>query len=268
MKKKLTVVLAAALSVAMVACMAACNNGGGQQNSGSDASGVSNPFLWSTESLVESDTQSSIVTPASSVVESSTEPVSVVSTVSDTSSEVSIVPPEISKVESSQVVSAGPASEPSVGYGSDIWDDDSDILDDDSDILDDDSDILDDDSDIWDDDSSYVYSNVEPKGGVMPEYVGTWKFEYDFSSMSPEEASYAQAIAQMLNMEIVFTLDSSGVAGMTMSMSGETSSVSDGQWSAEGDTIYITFVGETLDFHYSNGRMSAEAFDGGYFVKS
>ena len=261
MKKILTVVLAAALSVAMVACMAACNNGGGQQNSGSDASGVSNPFLWSTESLVESDTQSSIVTPASSVVESSTEPVSVVSTVSDTSSEVSIVPPEISKVESSQVVSAGPASEPSVGYGSDIWDDD-------SDILDDDSDILDDDSDIWDDDSSYVYSNVEPKGGVMPEYVGTWKFEYDFSSMSPEEASYAQAIAQMLNMEIVFTLDSSGVAGMTMSMSGETSSVSDGQWSAEGDTIYITFVGETLDFHYSNGRMSAEAFDGGYFVKS
>ncbi len=254
MKNFITIALAAVLSVSMIACMTACNNGGGQESSNTSNTQTSNPFAWGTSSTAQSENN----TPSGDNTSSETP----VPSTPDFSSTVSY-----ETVSQTSTFSIAP-SEPAVSDTSDLPVP-SDVISDPDDSDWDDSDW--DDSD-WDDsdwdDSDWEPSKVTPRGGVMPEYVGTWTFQYDLSSMDidPEYASMIQEL--MGDIEASITLDSAGKASMFIAQSGESSSISDGQWSAEGSTVYITFGGETLDFTVSGNKMTSSSFDGGYFEKT
>ena len=54
---------------------------------------------------------------------------------------------------------------------------------------------------------------------------------------------------------------------MVMTSGGASESQDGGKWSAEGNSIYITFDEDTEEFQYSDGKMSSNLFKGGYFVK-
>ena len=252
MKKLITIALAAALSAAMITCMAACSNNTDQQSSGSSAAPASNPFGWDMNSSAQSETTAASQPGGETTPSEVTAP-----SVPDYSSTVSF-----STISETSTIST--PIEPPVSGTSDLplRSDISDF--DDSDR--DDSDF--DDSDFDDSDISYEISKITPKGTVMPEYVGTWVWQVDFSSLSPEEASFARELYDPSTTDLRFILDASGTASMTASMYGETSSYSDGQWSAEGNTIYITFYNDTAAFTVNNGKMTSEYFAFGYFRKN
>lgn len=249
MKKLITIALAAALSATMIACMTACNNGGGEQNSNVSGTPTSNPFNWGPTSAAQSETTDSQLssnttpseTPTPSVPDfSSTVSIEIVSQTST----VSIPPVEPTESGTSDLPLPSATGNPDDSDWDDSYIDDSD----------------------WED--SDEYSTVTPKGTVMPEYVGTWVWQFDFSGLDPEEAALAEQFYDSANIDLRFILDSSGSVNMSIVQNGQTSSDSDGQWCAEGNTLYITYDGYTVEFSVNNGRMTSNEFEFGFFQKA
>lgn len=265
MKKSLTIMFAALLSAAMIGCMAACNNGGGDQNSAANSTvstAASNPFDWGSQTPEQSNAQPETV----SDIQQSTFAPSAVSTdepsVTESSVEIIVQPSMTSQPSEPDVIDR----EPGVSDTSDLplySGEDSDDMDesDDWDISDDDDD--DDDESSFDIDDS----QVTPKGTPLPQYAGTWSWQYDFDSLDPAEASIARAMVDDYGLSIEFVLNADGSVSMVMTSGGASESQDGGKWSAEGNSIYITFDEDTEEFQYSDGKMSSNLFKGGYFVK-
>lgn len=95
------------------------------------------------------------------------------------------------------------------------------------------------------------------------ELIGTWSYNYDADSLSPEQ----KALLEYMNMDTAMAILPNGQLDSYLTVSGRYSRLGSGTWTLSGDTFTLSTYGSEQKYTYKDGKLYDNSSNGGVFFE-